>query len=141
MLPELTRYGGAALTNSKYFGKPGLDALRAMLIHADHYGLKWVIVRDRYYDPLLAFAGWRPVDNLEDQTITVWSKDGVPPATPVNAPQIPPHWQGILWGTLPFGSSIVAILVLLLPERRREKVARNYSVIPDERLVSGRMAS
>jgi hypothetical protein len=141
MLPELTRYGGAALTNSKYFGKPGLDALRAMLIHADHYGLKWVIVRDHYYDPLLAFAGWRPVDNLEDQTITIWSKDGVPPATPVNAPQIPPHWQGILWGTLPFGSSIVAILVLLLPERRREKVARTYSVVPDEHLVSGRMAS
>jgi hypothetical protein len=141
LLPELTRYGGGALTSSKYFGKPGLDALRAMLIHADHYGLKWVIVRDHYYDPLLAFAGWRPVDYLEDQTITVWSKDGVPPATPVNAPQIPPHWEGILWGTLPFGSSILAILVLLLPERRRERVARTYSVIPDEHLVSGRMAS
>jgi len=141
MLPELTRYGGGALTSSKYFGKPGLDALRAMLIHADHYGLKWVIVRDHYYDPLLAFAGWRPVDNLEDQTITVWSKDGVPPATPVNAPQIPPHWQGILWGTLPFGSSILAMLVLLLPEQRRQQVGKAYSVIPDEHFVSGRMAS
>ena len=85
MLPELTRYGGGALTSSKYFGKPGLDALRAMLMHADHYGLKWVFVRDPYYDPLLSFAGWRPVDTLEDKTITVWSKDGVPPATPVNA--------------------------------------------------------
>ena len=83
MLPELTRYGGAELTSSKYFGKPGLDALRAMLMHADHYGLKWIFVRDRYYDPLLAFAGWRPVDSLDDQTITVWSKDGVPPAMPV----------------------------------------------------------
>jgi hypothetical protein len=101
MLPELTRYGAGALTSSKYFGEAGLDALRAMLMHADHYGLKWVFVRDHYYDPLLSFAGWRPVDNLEDKTITVWSKDGVPPATPVNAPQIPPHWQGLMWGILP----------------------------------------
>ena len=43
MLPELTRYGAGSLTSSKYFGKPGLDALRAMLQHADRYGLKWVI--------------------------------------------------------------------------------------------------
>jgi hypothetical protein len=144
MLPELTRFGGGALTSSKYFGKPGLDALRAILTHADHYGLKWVFVRDHYYDPLLSFAGWRPVDSLEDQTITVWSKDGVPPATPVNAPQIPPPWQGILWGTLPFGSSLLAILVLFLPEKRREQARPAYSVVPEEteeRLVPGRMAS
>ena len=56
MLPELTRFGGGALTNSKYFGKPGLDALRAMLMHADHYGLKWVFVRDHY---LQSAAGFR----------------------------------------------------------------------------------
>src|SRR6202521_1166217 len=51
LLPELTQYGAAALTSSKYFGKPGLDSLRAILNHADHYGLKWIFVRDRYYDP------------------------------------------------------------------------------------------
>ena len=119
MLPELTRYGAGALTSSKYFGKPGLDALRAILAHADHYGLKWVFVRDHFYDPLLAFAGWRPVDNLEDRTITVWSKDGVPPATPLNAPQMPAHWQGLMWGIFPFGSSLLAILVVLIPEKKR----------------------
>jgi len=64
MLPELTHFGAGALTSSKYFGEAGLDALRAILTHADHYGLKWIFVRDHYYDPLLAFAGWRPVDNL-----------------------------------------------------------------------------
>ena len=121
MLPELTRYGAAELTSSKYFGKPGLDALRAMLQHADRYGLKWVFVRDPYYDPLLKFAGWRQVDQLDDKTVIVWSKDGVPPATPVNAPQMPPRWQGILWGTLPFGSSLLAILVVLIPEERRRE--------------------
>ena len=141
MLPELTRYGAGALTSSKYFGADGLDALRAILNHADHYGLKWVFVRDDYYDPLLAFAGWRPVDWLNDKTITVWAKDGVPPFQPVNAPQMPPHWQGVMWGTLPFGSSILAILVLFIPERRREKAAAETPYPEEETLVPGRLAS
>ena len=141
MLPELTRYGAGALTSSKYFGEPGLDALRAMLMHADHYGLKWVFVRDHYYDPLLSFAGWRPVDNLEDKTITIWSKDGVPPAMPVNAPQIPPHWQGLMWGILPFGSSILAILVILLPEKRRRECGTDQYLISEENLAQERLIS
>jgi hypothetical protein len=141
MLPELTAHGAAQLTSSKYFGKNGIDALRAMLEHADHYGLKWVFVRDHYYDPLLAFAGWRPVDNLEDRTIIVWSKDGIPPATPLNAPQIPPHWQGLMWGLLPFGSSIVALLVLLIPERRSLESHVSYPSPAEEDLVPGRLAS
>jgi hypothetical protein len=140
-LPELTRFGGGALTSSKYFGRPGLDALRAMLMHADHYGLKWVFVRDHYYDPLLSFAGWRQVDNLEDKTITVWSKDGVPPATPVNAPQMPPRWQGLMWGILPFGSGLLAILVIFIPEKRQRKRRADDSSVNDEILVQGRLAS
>jgi hypothetical protein len=146
MLPELTRYGGGALTSSKYFGAAGLDALRAMLQHADRYGLKWVFVRDRFYDPLLAFAGWRPVDSLEDSTIIIWSKDGVPPATPVNAPQIPPHWQGMMWGILPFGSSLLAVLVVLIPARKRKESSAEYPAVTDadvtgQDLVGGRLAS
>ena len=109
--------------------------------HADRYGLKWVFVRDPYYDPLLSFAGWRPVDNLEDKTITIWSKDGVPPAVPVNAPQMPPHWQGMMWGTLPFGSSILAILIVLIPQKRRREDYADVSLASDDNLVSGRMAS
>ena len=118
MLPELTEHGAAALTSSKYFGEPGLDALRAILRHADRYGLKWIFVRDSYYEPLLVFAGWRKVDNLEDRTINVWTKDGVPPATPVNSPQMPPPWQGLMWGILPLASSILAIFFVLIPDRR-----------------------
>ncbi|MHB1960193.1 MAG: hypothetical protein ACYCO5_14365 [Acidobacteriaceae bacterium] len=141
MLPELTRYGAGALTSSKYFGEPGLDALRAILRHADRYGLKWVIVRDHYYDPLLKFAGWRQVDDLEDGTITIWSKDGVPPAMPVNAPQIPPHWQGILWGILPFGSSILALLVIFIPDGKRRDRPADPFLDTHENLVSGSVAS
>jgi len=141
MLPELTRYGAGALTSAKFFGEAGLDSLRAMLTHADHYGLKWVFVRDSYYDPLLSFAGWRPIDRLEDNTITIWAKDGVPPYQPVNAPQMPPHWQGILWGILPFGSSILAILVVLIPSKRRQEIEAVYAYPEDESLVPGRLAS
>lgn len=141
MLPELTHFGAGALTSSKYFGADGLDALRAILTHADHYGLKWVFVRDHYYDPLLSFAGWRPVDDLEDKTITIWSKDGVPPATPLNAPQMPPHWQGVMWGTLPFGSSLLAILVLLIPEKKRYESLAEEPFTADEKLARGRLVS
>lgn len=139
MLPELTRYGAGALTSSKYFGEPGLDALRGMLEHANHYGLKWVFVRDRYYDPLLSFAGWRQVDNLENNTIIIWSKDGVPPALPANASQLPPHWQGLIWGILPFGSSLLAILVLLIPKTRRPGRRAEYPLRTDEYLVQERL--
>lgn len=140
MLPELMKYGAGSLTNTKGFGVAGLDALRAMLRHANRYGLKWVFVRDPYYDPLLSFAGWRQVDALEDNTITIWGKDGVPPATSVNAPQMPPHWQGVMWGTLPFGSSILALLlVILLPDRRQRSTVGTRT--SDQDLVSGRLVS
>jgi len=141
MLPELTKNGAGALTSSKYFGKSGIDALRAILEHADHYGLKWVFVRDHYYDPLLSFAGWRPVDAVDNGAITVWSKDGVPPATPLNAPQIPPQWQGMMWGLLPIGSSILALLVLLIPERKPLESRVSFPYPAEEELVSGRLAS
>jgi hypothetical protein len=141
VLPELTHYGAGALTSSKYLCEAGLDALRAMLTHADLYGLKWVFVRDHFYDPLLSFTGWRPVDSLEDKTITVWCKDGVPPALPINAPQVSPHWQGLMWGILPFGSSLLAILVLLIPDKAPYKRQAEQPYVTDESLLHGRLAS
>jgi hypothetical protein len=141
MLPELTHNGAGALTSSKYFGRAGIDALREILKHADHYGLKWVFVRDHYYDPLLAFAGWRPVDSLENKTITVWSRDGVPPATPLNSPQIPPHWQGLMWGILPVGSSVLAILVVLIPKKTAAREGSKGEYPVEEDLVHGRLVS
>lgn len=143
MLPELTEHGAAALTSSKYFGKNGIDALTAILHHADRYGLKWVIMRDTYYEPLLVFAGWRRVDDMEDRTITVWGKDDVPPATPVNAPQIPPPWQGLMWGILPIGSSVLALLLVLIPDPKPvEQRVVEPAIDSDQRgLVLGRLIS
>lgn len=141
MLPELTQHGAGALTSSKYFGKSGIDALSAILHHADRYGLKWAFLRDPYYEPLLVFAGWRKVDDLEDKTISVWSKEDVPPATPINAPQIPPHWQGLMWGILPIGCSILAMLLALIPERRWNKGLVAEPASAHDNLVLERLAS
>lgn len=138
-LPELKESGVGVLTSSKYFGRAGIDALDAMLQHADRYGLKWVFVRDPYYEPLLVFAGWRKVDDLEDRTISVWGKEDVPPATPINATQMPPAWQGLLWGTLPIGSSIFALLVVFIPEKKLSK--QRIPAAVDDGLVLGRLVS
>jgi hypothetical protein len=141
MLPELTEHGAGALTSSKYFGKSGLDALRAVLEHADRYGLKWVFMRDPYYEPLLVFAGWRKVDDLEDRTITVWSKEDAPPATLMNVPQIPPAWQGLMWGVLPIGSSILAMLLVLIPDKKPMLSRATQPTADDQNLVLGRLIS
>ena len=120
MLPEMTENGAAQLTNAKYYGTNGMTSLRAILGHADKYGLKWVFVRDPFYRPLMAFAGWRLVDDVG--AIQVWTKDDVPPAQPIEANVMPAPWEGLLWGTLPIGSSILAIFLLVaLPERRRAR--------------------
>jgi hypothetical protein len=121
LLPEMTAYGSAQLSNSKFYGTAGMESLRAVLKHANKYGLKYIFVRDPYYEPLLAFAGWRPTEVYDSGLITLWTKDDVPPAHRVElGDYVPPPWQGIMWGILPIGSSVLAILVLLLlPERKR----------------------
>jgi len=146
MLPELTAHGSGPLTSSKYFGQAGLDALTAILQHADRYALKWVFVKDPYYEPLLVFGGWRPVDSLENRLIRVWAKDDVPPATPLNSPQKPLAWQGLLWGTLPVASSLLALLVVLIPGRRRMEqvepvLSEQEPAAAGDDLVLGRLIS
>jgi hypothetical protein len=142
MLPELQAYGAGPLTDSKHFGDAGLDSLRAMLHHAGRYGIRWVFVKDHYYDPLLSFAGWRHVDTLENNTIYVWANDSIPPATAINAPQRPPAWQGLWWGTLPFGSSVLALLLVMIPGEPLPVVSDVEPAEEEEEPVAhGRMAS
>jgi hypothetical protein len=130
LLPEMTRYGSAQLTSSKFFGTAGMESLRAMLKHANNYGLKYIFVHDSYYEPMIAFAGWRQIESYDSGSITVWSKEDVPPARPIQSDAMPTPLEGLLWGTLPMGSSILAIvLAILLPDRERAR----------ERLVSFRV--
>ena len=120
LLPEMTHYGSAQLTNAKFYGAAGMESLRAMLKHANQYGLKYIFVNDPYYEPLLTFSGWRKIETYNGGLVTTWSKDDVPPAHSIQSEAIPAPWEGLLWGTLPIGSSIFAVLmVLLLPMRRR----------------------
>jgi hypothetical protein len=119
-LPEMTKYGAAQFSNSKYFGTAGMEALRAMLKHSNQYGLRFVFVRDPFYEPLLAFTGWRKTEVYDNGGVTLWTKDDVPPAKPMDFGDKPPAWQGVMWGILPIGSSVLAIFaVLALPDRRR----------------------
>jgi hypothetical protein len=77
-------------------------------------------VRDPYYEPLLAFAGWRKQEVYDRGNVSLWVKDGIPPAHKMPYGTPPSLLEGILWGTLPIGSSILAlILVLVLPDQRR----------------------
>jgi hypothetical protein len=143
LLPEMTRFGSAQLTSAKFFGAAGMDSLREMLQHANRYGLKFIFVHDPYYNPLLVFAGWRQVETYNSGAITAWSKDDVPPARKIVSDSMPAPWEGLLWGILPIGSSILAILfALLLPERafaQEEVVAE--PTYPNQRIFANEVHS
>lgn len=122
LLPEMTHYGSAQLTNAKFYGSAGMASLRAMLEHANRYGLKYIFVHDSYYEPLLTFIGYRKTETFNNGEITEWSKDDVPPAHRIQSDAVPPAWMGLMWGTLPIGASILAIfLVVLLPSGRARR--------------------
>lgn len=124
LLPEMTNYGAAQLTSAKFFGTAGMDSLRAMLKHANRYGLKYIFVHDQYYEPLLVFSGWRRIETYDGGTITVWSKDDVPPSRKIESDAIPAPWEGLLWGTLPVASAVLAVMfIILLPDPRRLPLA------------------
>jgi hypothetical protein len=134
LLPEMTQYGSAQLTNAKFYGSAGMASLRAMLVHANRYGLKYIFVHDSYYEPLLMFVGWRKTETFNNGEITEWSKDDVPPAHRIASDAIPPAWMGLLWGTLPIGVSIMAIfLVLFLPASQRMRKVVESAVPIEER--------
>jgi hypothetical protein len=120
LLPELTAYGAGQLYNAKYFGTAGMESLRAILKHANQYGLKYIFVRDRFYEPLLAFAGWRQTEIYDNGNVTLWVKDDVPPAHRIEATGLmPTYWERIAWGILPIATSLLALfLVLMIPDRR-----------------------
>ncbi len=131
LLPEMTHYGTAQLTSAKYFGSQGMEALRAMLKHANTYGLKFIFIHDPFYEPLVAFAGWQEVEKYDSGSITVWSKDDVPPARPVPSDAIPTAMQGLMWGILPMACSILAILfALVLPDREALRAGETVVEFP-----------
>ncbi|HEY6766001.1 MAG TPA: hypothetical protein VI386_14650 [Candidatus Sulfotelmatobacter sp.] len=132
-LPEMTLYGSAQLSSAKFYGTEGMLSLSAMLKHAPRYGLRYIFVHDAYYEPLLTFSGWHQIESFNHGDITVWTTTGIPFATSIPSPLRPPQWQGIIWGTLPVGASIVTIFLALM--RVRESRSRQLPIdAGDERL-------
>jgi len=126
LLPEMTNYGSAQLTNAKFYGTAGMESLRAVLKHANRYGLKYIFVHDPYYEPLLTFAGWRKIETYNGGDITAWSKDDVPPARKIDSDSVPTAWESWMWGVLPVASSVLVLLLEMLwvaPTRRITNVA------------------
>jgi hypothetical protein len=106
-----------------------MASLRAMLAHANRYGLKYIFVHDSYYEPLLTFVGWRKIETFNNGEITAWSKEDVPPARKIPSDAMPAPWQGLLWGTLPIGVSFLAILLeLFLPKDRRMRIPEEIPI-------------
>ena len=136
LLPELTPFGSLELNNARYYGAQGMEALRAILRHSDQYGLHYIFVRDPYYEPLLAFAGWHKEEVYDRGIVTLWVKEGIPPAHPIDYAGKPTATDGLMWGTLPIGSSIVALLlVLVLPDRRKKFETIEFPLISSEQPV------
>jgi hypothetical protein len=130
LLPEMTNYGSAQFTSAKFYGTAGMASLKAMLQHANHYGLKYIFVYDPYYDPLLVFTGWRETETFNQGAITAWVKDDVTPAHKIYSDAIPAPWEGLLWGILPMGASILTIILFLVLPKRRVAHVDNVLTIP-----------
>jgi hypothetical protein len=129
-LPEMTRHGVGQLSSAKFYHSEGMEALTEILKHADKYGLKYIFVHDSYYEPILTFGGWRKIETFNDGETTVWTTLGVPKATKIPSPLEPPVWQGIMWGTVPFGTSIVTI-ILWFAFRKRSAEEHNVAIRGD----------
>ena len=61
----------------------------------------------------------------------------MPPARTIASDAMPAPWQGLLWGTLPIGMSLLAILLeLLFPERRTEFALTEVPARMDQHIVA-----
>jgi hypothetical protein len=123
ILPEAREFGVSHLDDAKYYGSAGMEALRAVLKHANQYGLKYIFIRDRYYEPLIAFAGWRQVEVYENGNVTLWSKEDVPPARDLQTRQQLPWIERTIWGLAPIACLLLTLLLIAaIPTHEEEEV-------------------
>lgn len=99
-LPDLTRYSVERLENAKYLGVPGLGSLRQFLVNAERYNLKYVFANDAFYDPLLYFTGWKPLNRLPNG-IMVWERPDMPPLPRLMPRREYPVAHLVMWGFVP----------------------------------------
>jgi hypothetical protein len=134
LLPEMQPYGWSRLDQARSYGSGGMESLRAVLKHANNYGLKYIFVRDRYYEPLLAFAGWRQAESYDNGNVTLWSKEDVPTARPMVEKSVLPAWQRYIWGIVPMLLSLVAVLAAFFVRPLRS-VAHAFADPDGDRII------
>lgn len=112
-LPELTSTPIERLDGAKFTEIPGLGSLQQFLTNPQRYNLKYVFVNDDFYEPLLYFAGWHKLGQLEND-VQVWERADVPPLPAAIPVQVYPTWQRLMWGILPVGSLVVTAVAFFI---------------------------
>ena len=109
-LPEMTTRPLERLENSKFKGIEGIGSLQQFLTVPEKYYLKFIFSNDKFYDPILYFAGWERVQRLENG-IMVWQKQDIPPLPTVLPRKDLPKVIKLWWGIMPFFSLTLAFTV------------------------------
>ena len=124
-IPELTSRAVERLENSKYRGIEGIGTLQQFLESPEKFHLKYIFSNDKFYDPVLYFSGWHRI-KLLDNGIMVWERADVSPLSSILPKKEIPHYQKIMWGTVPFLALICVFFInvqLPLIRRLRGKTA------------------
>ncbi len=126
-LPELTSTSIERLEGAKYRGVSGLGSLQQFLEVPEKYNLKFVFSNDKFYDPLLTFAGWHQLGPLENG-IVVWERADIEPLPAQLPDNQAPYWQRFMWGTIPptmiCGAFVLLFLNLWSSTRKTEYLLR-----------------
>jgi hypothetical protein len=116
-VPEMTSRPLERLENSKFKGIPGLGSLQQFLTIPEKYHLKFIFSNDKFYDPLLYFAGWERVQRLENG-IMVWQKHDIPPLPTILPRKYIKGYQAKMWAVLPVSSFIILICLIFINRKR-----------------------
>ncbi len=128
-LPELTTRAIERLENSKFRGIEGIGSLQQFLVVPEKYNLKYIFSNDKFYDPILYFAGWQRLRQLENG-IMVWEKLNVPPLSSILAKDDVPKFLKLMWGIIPFLTVLAAFMLNIQMLWFRALKSKSY-VIPD----------
>lgn len=116
-LTELTSRAVERLENAKYLGNSGLTSLQQFLTVPEKYHLKYIFSNDQFYDPLLHFAGWQKLQELENK-IAIWERLDVPPLPQVLPRKDIPSYQRLMWGVLPLSTVLFVVFIHLILRQR-----------------------
>lgn len=110
-VPEMTTQPLERLENSKFKGIQGIGSLQQFLTIPEKYHLKFIFSNDKFYDPILYFAGWERVQRLENG-IMIWQKHDVPPLPSYLPKKDMPQYQKIMWGMLPVSAFFLMLTLI-----------------------------